>query len=91
MKKKRQPPIEHRNIFYCCLKEFSVFEFKEHIAVEHGFQQGTVCKRTLSMAVDGSDFFSNSFDWEIPCGAETLKIRQVMSGPLGKHDLLSGM
>lgn len=64
-------------------------EFLNHITAEHGFVKGTQCRRSLVQALDGSEFYSNTFEWEIPCGDKTIKAQQVSAGPREKGDLMS--
>jgi len=89
LKKKRK--IERVNEFHCCKEVFKHPEFIAHLTNVHGFTKGTQCSRSLVQAIDGSDFYSNIFEWQIPLpnGAH-VKAQQVSSGPRGKNDLLAG-
>lgn len=87
MKTKRT--VERVNEFHCCEKAYSYADFITHITVTHGFVKGNQCRRSLVQALDGSDFYSNTYELEIPCGEKTLKVTQVSSGPRKRGDLMS--
>lgn len=89
MSKPAKLKVERVNNFYCCAKVLSHPEFIAHLTTVHGFAKGTGCRRSLVQALEGSDFYSNTFEWEIPCGNKTLKAQQVNSGPREKGDLMS--
>lgn len=80
---------KHVNEFHCCETRFEHPEFIAHLTSVHGFVKGTPCNRTLIQALDGSDFYSNTFQLEIPCGDKTIKAHQVSSGPRAKGDLMN--
>jgi hypothetical protein len=79
--KTKERKAGHVNEFHCCDKPMSHSEFINHITTEHGFVKKTQCRRSLVQALDGADFYSNTFEWEIPCGDKTIKAIQVRSGP----------
>lgn len=81
--------IQRINEFHCCDKVFSRPDFMVHLTNEHGFVKRTQCNRSLLQALDGSDFYSNTYQWEIQCGDKTIKVTEVDSGPRAKGDLLS--
>lgn len=81
MPKSIKQKAEQVNEFYCCDKAFSHKEFIAHISAEHGFVKGTQCQRSLVQAIDGTDFYSNTFEWSIPCGDKTVNAQQTNSGP----------
>lgn len=90
----KNPPYAKREIksvneFHCCDKVFSHGDFLHHLTADHGFVKGTQCRRSLVQALDGSDFYSNTFEWEIPCGEKTIKAHQVNGGPRAKGDLMA--
>lgn len=89
MSKQNRRKIERVNEFHCCDKAYSHAEFLTHITSEHGFVKGTQCRRSLVQALDGSDFYSNTFEWEIPCGENTIRVQQVSAGPRSRDDLMS--
>lgn len=89
MSKTTKRKIERVNEFHCCEQVFSWPEFLAHITTVHGFVKGTQCRRSLVQALDGSDFYSNTYELEIPCGDKTIKVQQVSSGPREKGDLMS--
>lgn len=79
MKTKRVIELIHE--FHCCEKVFSTPEFKAHLIAEHGYVVGTKGNRSLQLALDGGDFYSNTFEWKIPCGDKIIKAIEVSSGP----------
>lgn len=81
--------IKRVNEFHCCDKAMSHADFLVHLTSVHGFVKGTQCRRSLIQALDGSDFYSNIFEWKIPCGEKTIKVQQVSGGPRGKDDLMN--
>jgi len=85
----KSAPVERVNKFICCEKKFSHPEFIAHITTEHGFVKGMQCRRSLVTALDGSSFYWNTYEWEIPCPNKTLKVTQHSSGPRDKGDLLA--
>lgn len=89
MSTKTKRKIERVNEFHCCDKAYSHADFIAHITTAHGFVKGTQCRRSLVQALDGSDFYSNTFEWEIPCGDKTIKAQQVNAGPRERGDLMS--
>lgn len=84
MTKRNIKPV---NVFHCCETVMSHADFIAHITTVHGFVKGTKCRRSLVQALDGSDFYSNTFEWEMPCGDKTIKAQQINSGPRGKHSM----
>lgn len=89
MKTKTKRIIERVNEFHCCGKAMSHADFIAHITEAHGFVKGTQCSRSLVQALDGSDFYSNTFEWSIPCGDKVIKAQQVNSGPRERHSMMS--
>lgn len=81
--------IEQVNEFHCCGEVFSQPDLVAHLTTAHGFVKGTQCRRSLVQALDGSDFYSNTFEWEIPCGDKTIKVQHVSAGPRGKRDMMN--
>lgn len=84
--KPKKKQVERVNEFHCCEQAFKHKEFVEHITTAHGFVKGTQCTRSLVQAIDGSGFYSNTFELAIPCGDAksgytTIKVTQVNSGP----------
>lgn len=86
---KPKQKVERVNEFYCCDKAHSHPEFIQHLTTEHGYVKGAQCHRSLVRALDCSDFHSNTYEWEIPCGDKTIKAQQVSSGPRERGDLMS--
>jgi len=86
---KKKEKIERVNEFHCCEQVFTHTDFIKHLYDAHGFVRGTQCARSLIQALDGSDFYSNIFEWSIPCGDKTVKAQQVSSGPRSKGDMMS--
>lgn len=87
MNKTSKRKIERVNEFHCCDKVMSHPDFIAHITEAHGFVKGTKCRRLLVQALDGSDFYSNTFEWQIPCGETTIKAQQVSAGPRGSDEM----
>jgi hypothetical protein len=81
MSKATKTKVERVNEFHCCDQAMSHTDFIAHITTAHGFVKGTQCRRSLVQALDGAGFYSNVFEWEIPCGDKTVKAQQVSSGP----------
>ncbi len=81
---KTKRKVESINEFHCCEQVFQRPEFLAHLTSVHGFVKGTKCTRSVIQAIDGSDFYSNVMQWEIPCGDKTIKAQQVNSGPRAK-------
>ncbi len=86
--KTEKKPIERVHTFICCDKAMTKPELLAHIKEAHGFTEKTPCKRSMTMALDGSDFYHNSFEWSIPCGDKTIKVTEIDKGPRGSGDLL---
>ena len=89
MSAKTKREIKRVNEFHCCDQAMSHADFIAHITTAHGFVKGTQCRRSLVQALDGSDFYLNTLEWEIPCGDKTIKVLQVSAGPRSKGDLMS--
>jgi len=87
MNKTTKREIKRVNDFHCCEQTYSHADFIAHITTAHGFVKGTQCRRSLVQALDGSDFYSNTFEWEIPCGDKTIKAQQVSAGPRGRDEM----
>lgn len=81
--------IERVNEFHCCEQTFAHPDFITHITTVHGFVKGTQICRSMIQALDGSDFYSNTFELEIPCGDKTIKAQQVSAGPRERGDLMN--
>ena len=64
-------------------------DFIEHLKAQHGYVKGTQAIRSLIQALDGSDWYSNIFEWEIPCGDTTVKAQEVSSGPRSRDDMMN--
>ena len=80
-KRPRKPKVVETNEFCCCQEIFQKEAFIQHLETVHGFVRGTQCVRMLSTAVDGEGFYSNTYQWEIPCGDQRVKTTQCVSGP----------
>lgn len=77
------------NEFHCCDKVFTHADFVAHLIADHGYVKGTGGTRSLVQALDGSSFYSNTYELKIPCGDKTITAQQVTSGPRGRGDLMS--
>jgi hypothetical protein len=84
-------PVERVNKYQCCEVEFGHEKFMEHLETVHRFVKGTKCRKGLIMALDGSDFYSNTYLWTIPCPAGDITAKQFSSGPRDKTDYLAMM
>lgn len=87
MKQATKREIKRVNEFHCCEQTLSHADFIAHLTTAHGFVKGTQCRRSLVQALDGSDFYSNTSEWEIPCGDKTIKAQQVSAGPRGRDEM----
>lgn len=64
-------------------------EMIEHLKTVHGFVPlGAKCRKSLIQAIDGSDFYSNVFEWTIPTPTGEVKAIQTDTGPRHAGDLL---
>jgi hypothetical protein len=81
--KERPKPREHTRLFTCpecnLMEGMKGDEFKKHLAEKHGITEikGT---QSLVMALDGSDFYSNTYEITI----SGKKFGMTNSGPRGR-------
>lgn len=86
---KTKEPIKRSVTFQClACKDLAAMErpaFLEHIKAVHGYERAQ-SRRQLIQALDGSDWYSNAFEWTIPTPSGDIKAIQSDTGPRGKHD-----
>lgn len=89
MSTKTKKPVERKRFYQCqtCkdAPEQSHPEFVEHLKTVHGYVKAQA-NRCLVQALDGSDWYSNVFEWTVPTPTGEVKALQVDSGPRHEHD-----
>lgn len=82
-------PVEQKRYYQCqtCANspEMSHPEFIEHLKTVHKYERAQA-RRSLVQALDGSDWYSNVFEWTVPVPGGEVKALQCDSGPRHKHD-----
>lgn len=88
MKTKNQP-VESKRYFQCqtCpdAPEMSKDQFVTHLREVHKYEKAQ-SRRCLVQALDGSEWYSNVFEWTVPTPTGDVKALQCDSGPRHKHD-----
>lgn len=84
MPKKKKVEVEALNIFVCCEKEFTPKEVIEHLEKEHGIAKGTEGTRSMTLHIDGKDFYSSQYVWQFG----NLKLTQIVREPRSNGDLM---
>lgn len=66
MASKTKPRTKPSNTWHCpeCNADFDFAAFSAHLRDKHGIID-TKGKRTMTMHLDGYDFYSSVYDWEI--------------------------
>lgn len=82
-------PRKHTNEFFChnCdpkgLQKLG--DVKTHLRDVHGIDATKVKGQRKGLCfLDGSDFYSNTFEWTFPCEVGEVKLTQISSGPRGR-------
>jgi hypothetical protein len=83
MTKKAKEKLEHQIAWQCntceAKPEFdSNAAMVEHLTTVHGLAKPLKGNKSLKMALDGSDYYSNSYEWTFANG---VKAMQWMRGP----------
>lgn len=90
MKTKKEPIV--RSIVWQCVScptagDMKHPEMMDHLKTVHGFDAAnTKVKKSLVQALDGSDWYSNVFEYTIPTPSGEVKALKSDSGPRHKHD-----
>lgn len=69
--------------------EMTKAEFVAHLKTVHKYEKAQA-RRELVEALDGSDWYSNTFRWTIPTPTGEVKALQNDSGPRHEHDPMRG-
>lgn len=82
-KTKEKPKRVH--VFFCetCndQKEMTPQEMLEHCQTVHGVVRGVKCNKRLNTALDGSDWYQNIYEWEVPGKEGAVKLTEINAGP----------
>ena len=81
--------MKHMNTFECLECKTGDLEqkaFLEHLRTVHGYERAQ-STRSLVQALDGSGWFSNTFEWDIPVkDGKRIKAIQVSAGERSQDD-----
>lgn len=72
--------------YHCCDQKFDHAKFVDHLKMAHRLQPGTKCKMSMISALDGSNFYQNTFEIEIPCGTAIVKAIKIEAGNRGHYN-----
>ena len=85
----KSEPMERKIAWVCqtCPEgpEMSKSEFVVHLKAVHKYERAQA-RRQLVSALDGSDWYANTFEWTIPTPTGDVKALQCDAGPRHKHD-----
>jgi hypothetical protein len=88
----KRKPVKASNVWKCCVceaqPEFEHTEMMEHLRSEHHIDtKNTKAKRSMVMHMDGANWFSSTWEWEI----NGMKFIQNTVSPRDKSDPMSMM
>lgn len=87
LKRKPKKSVPVTNEFHCCDQSFQHSDFIDHMISTHGYIKGTMCVRSLLAAVDCTTYYSNTYEWQVPCNGKTINVQQVCRGPRSRSSM----